>query len=80
VVRPEVNGAFWTDFDRVEEFIVAGYNAMAAALPKVKQFRPRQPLEHLEHPNPAPVYLAFPLDAGANGRSPGIGKGGERAA
>jgi NTE family protein len=95
VVHPEVNGAFWTDFDRVEEFIVAGYNAMTAALSKVRQFRPRQPLEHLEHPNPAPVYLSFPFNhtgtktVGAIGsaslttghESPGGKKGeGEKAA
>jgi NTE family protein len=60
VVHPELNGAFWTDFDRVEEFVVTGYNAMTAALPKIKNFRPRQPLEHLENPRPAPIYLAFP--------------------
>ncbi len=85
VVRPELNGAFWTDFDRVEEFVVTGYNAMTAALPKLKNLRPRQPLEHLEHPHPAPIYLAFPFNhsgvksAGAIGQSP-AGKGGEKAA
>ncbi len=80
VVHPELPGGFWTDFDRVEEFVEAGYNAMMAALPKLKNFRPRQPLAHLENPHPPPLYLEFPfLKAGAL-REVSPGKKGEKAA
>ena len=80
VVHPELAGGLWTDFDRVEEFVVAGYNAMMAALPKLKNFRPRHILPHLEHPQPAPLYLEFPVsNVGALREAPAGKKGGKAA-
>ncbi|MCI0331447.1 MAG: patatin-like phospholipase family protein [candidate division Zixibacteria bacterium] len=80
VVHPELPGGFWTDFDRVEEFVEAGYNAMIAALPKLKNFRPRQPLAHLENPQPPPLYLEFPFSKTGALRESASRKQGEKAA
>lgn len=80
VIHPELPGGLWTDFDRVEEFVAAGYNAMMASLPKLKNFRPRQPLSHLEHPQPAPLYLEFPAANARPNHDLANSKKGEKAA
>jgi len=37
VVYPEVGDAKWSDFDNIDEYISAGYRAMAGAVPALKK-------------------------------------------